>query len=542
MDARPMENSEQTIPRRGDDFIEERQLVEHFATCVVNAHGDACLSVVLLPWSQQEQSPAGVLCPNANGILDAQQLQDAFQSKNIALVACTFTFPEEERAAALILPQLLAYEGKCILYAHLLPPSVTLDRQGSQRISSALERMMQTRVHDVLFDPSTEPTALRLRIKMAHHTWTTNQQQMAAVLAQEPAPPTEEEINELEHAHMQLLWEDIPRNLMPHFSAVNPDLVETENMVGDYDLVTKMQTAYGTVWEAVSLAGVKLAIKFIDKLAVNTPAEVECVNREYRFLKGYVEHPNIIRAVDFLHSPKFVYIVFDYAGDQHIAQYLEATPGHRMDAGACFGCFGRIASAVAHLHEKDITHRSISLEHVVLNQENLEKDGYPVPKLCDFHFAMVAKPGFVSRTICGKFPCMAPDMLLGQPYAPLAADCWSTGVLLLEMLGGMGSFVEALGLTEQETESIFQEDGIAVQMATANKILAYFSNAGSHSRALACVNGVQNEKAVPILSGLLQSASTRPHMYQICLDGNETCAASSDVVPAPQEIEVEDAY
>merc|ERR1719149_250508 len=71
----------------------------------------------------------------------------------------------------------------------------------------------------------------------------------------------------------------------------------------------------------------------------------------------------------------------------------------------------------------------------------------PLPKIVDFSCAMVAKDGITSITLFGDLPCQSPEMLcasVDSPYLPKPGDCWSLGVLLLEIAGGKGSFFKAL--------------------------------------------------------------------------------------------------
>ncbi len=84
---------------------------------------------------------------------------------------------------------------------------------------------------------------------MAQHSWSINQERLQSMLAEEPQPPPPEEVEALEAAQRQLLWEDIPRELMPHFKAMTADLQETDDRVGDYTLSEKMETQRGIVWE-----------------------------------------------------------------------------------------------------------------------------------------------------------------------------------------------------------------------------------------------------------------------------------------------------
>jgi len=308
--------------------------------------------------------------------------------------------------------------------------------------------------------------------------------------------------------------------------------------VGDYKLVSKMVCNCGAVWAARDKHGEPVAIKCIDKQKVFTPGEVEGINREYRFLQGFIRHPNIVKAFDFLHSQTYVYIILEHVGNENLAQHLSNLPGKRLDADASLGIFRQLVSGLAHCHEKNITHRSVSPEHVVLSKN--ETDESLIPHLVDFHTAMVAKAGVMSRSVCGKLPCIAPEVLSGELYIPISADVWSVGILLLEMAGGLESLVKAVDITPEEAD-ILQMNEEQVQ-ASSNKVRDYFAIAGNHENALAHLNGVHNEEirtnlksllVLPIDRPSLQTLYPAPEEETLETNTNDVLVTDVDVVDGP---------
>ena len=112
--------------------------------------------------------------------------------------------------------------------------------------------------------------------------------------------PSAAEIAALEARRTKLLWEDIPRELMPKFKFVPPDFVESDRQIGKYMLVHRMETQHGVVWEGLDEEDRQVAVKITRKSDIVTPDEVEGIYREYRFLSGFTDHPNIVCAVDCL--------------------------------------------------------------------------------------------------------------------------------------------------------------------------------------------------------------------------------------------------
>jgi len=196
-----------------------------------------------------------------------------------------------------------------------------------------------------------------------------------------------------------------------------------------------------------------LVLKIWEKGEIFTPQELEGCYRELRFLTEVLLHPNVARCRDFLHTPNYLYMVLDYAGDQNLATLLHMRPGKRAEAGLALPCLKQIATALEYCHSKDVAHRSIQLEHAVVDVRN---DRVFKITLCDFQSAMVVHGKATSSTMCGTLPYIAPEVI-GGTYRPILADCWSVGILLLEMAGGIGCVWEVLNVSLQSFVAVFKE-------------------------------------------------------------------------------------
>lgn len=246
-------------------------------------------------------------------------------------------------------------------------------------------------------------------------------------------------------------------------------------------------------------------MKITPKRDIFTPSEIEGIYREYRFLVGFVKHRCIVRCVDCFHATRNIYTVMEFLGGQNLAQYLSSLPGMRMSIDDSMGHFQSIASAVSHCHDKDVSHRHISLEHIVMRPQGEKL----LPVVVDFRSSLIAKEGITSQAMSGTLPCMSPEMLSEGPYNPKLSDCWSVGVAFLEMSGGKGSCCHKLDLDEAAADDIVANADLAQRKVVSDRILAYFDTPGNHAAALACMGGVQDDATQAILERLLVSEAKR---------------------------------
>jgi serine/threonine protein kinase len=67
-------------------------------------------------------------------------------------------------------------------------------------------------------------------------------------------------------------------------------------------------------------------------------------------------------------------------------------------------------------------------------------DGKDCLKVSDFGLSTLRKPGDLLSTACGSPSYVAPELLANKGYEGAAADVWSCGVILFEMLAGQLPF------------------------------------------------------------------------------------------------------
>ena len=99
-----------------------------------------------------------------------------------------------------------------------------------------------------------------------------------------------------------------------------------------------------------------------------------------------------------------------------------------------------ITNAISYLHCKQITHRDIKLDNIMIDS-NLDS------KLIDFGFSICSGSNQKLKLFCGTPSYMSPEIASRREYLGPPTDIWSLGVLLYAMICGSFPFK---GLTESE--------------------------------------------------------------------------------------------
>jgi serine/threonine protein kinase len=88
-------------------------------------------------------------------------------------------------------------------------------------------------------------------------------------------------------------------------------------------------------------------------------------------------------------------------------------------------------AATAYLHERDIVHRDLKLDNILVDPS----DNYRV-KIIDFGFSIKASEKQRLSLFCGTPHYMDPDLCRKREYNGQAADVWALGVILFILLTG----------------------------------------------------------------------------------------------------------
>lgn len=119
--------------------------------------------------------------------------------------------------------------------------------------------------------------------------------------------------------------------------------------------------------------------------------------------------------------------------------FLQSQQTHKANEKNARAIIKGLAGALEYLHSRQISHRDIKLENVILSDDL-------APKLIDFGFSTCIEKSRKVKIFCGTPSYMAPEIVQKKEYRGEPADVWALGVLTFVALTGIFPF---RGATDQ---------------------------------------------------------------------------------------------
>ena len=174
----------------------------------------------------------------------------------------------------------------------------------------------------------------------------------------------------------------------------------------------------------------KFAMKIYEKKILNDNIKKKCILREIEILKK-LNHPNIVKLYDTIISDKNILLIQELVNGISLRDFYNKEIRNQRNISEkkykiLTILFKQIFSAFDYIHKKNIFHRDIKLENILLTKN------YEI-KIIDFGFGLYNPRNYLQKFFCGTPNYMAPEIIMKKDYDGQKADMWSLGILLYKL-------------------------------------------------------------------------------------------------------------
>ena len=178
------------------------------------------------------------------------------------------------------------------------------------------------------------------------------------------------------------------------------------------------------------LTGRLVAIKTFNKKKIKTERSKAKIYHEINLMKN-LRHTSVVKIFDTFETDKYIFIIMENIAGGDLLSFVKKRT--KLNEKMSKYIFKQLLEALKYIHSKNIVHRDIKLDNVLIDLNNNIK-------LCDFGVGKMVHENEVLLDQCGTPAYIAPEILANKGYDGFGVDVWSSGVVLYTMLSGMVPF------------------------------------------------------------------------------------------------------
>ena len=171
------------------------------------------------------------------------------------------------------------------------------------------------------------------------------------------------------------------------------------------------------------------AMKSLKKDVLLDMDQVQSTILEKKILQS-LDHPFLVGMIFCFQTEERIYFIMPFIRGGELFQHLRTEKFFKEDKARFYAA--SMGLALEYLHNHGIVYRDIKPENILIGE-----DGYL--KLIDFGMAKMLQGNEKATSFCGTPEYLAPEIITGEGHNR-AADWWSYGILLFEMLCGIPPF------------------------------------------------------------------------------------------------------
>jgi serine/threonine protein kinase len=201
--------------------------------------------------------------------------------------------------------------------------------------------------------------------------------------------------------------------------------------IGNYDLVEKIaEGGMGTVYRGRNRStGEIVAVKVVPQHLLSNPVVLRRFEQEYLVAKS-IDHPNIVKALDFGREGETRYLVMEYVEGESLGQKIERDG--RMSEAEAIRIISLVALGLQKAHRQGMIHRDVKPDNILLTpdgQVKLTDLGLVKEVDADLNLTRTGRG-------LGTPHFMSPEQFRNAKKADVRCDIYSLGATLYMMVTG----------------------------------------------------------------------------------------------------------
>ncbi len=201
--------------------------------------------------------------------------------------------------------------------------------------------------------------------------------------------------------------------------------------IGNYDLMEKIaEGGMGTVYRGRHhVTGEVVAVKVVPQHLLSNPVVLKRFEQEYLVARA-IDHPNIVKALDFGREGEIRYLVMEYVEGESLGQKLERDG--RMDEAEAIRIISLVGLGLQKAHKLGLVHRDVKPDNILLmpdGQVKLTDLGLVKEVEADLNLTRTGRG-------LGTPHFMSPEQFRNAKKADARCDIYSLGATLYMMVTG----------------------------------------------------------------------------------------------------------